>query len=61
MIKEPILVIDDAPYPHTAAPDLVALGYRVVSARSTAEGLRELETVRPPWVIAGAAVHRASD
>ena len=29
MIKEPILVIDDAPYPQTLAPDLVGQGYRV--------------------------------
>jgi PAS domain S-box-containing protein len=61
MIKEPILVIDDAPYPRTVAPALVALGYRVVSARNGAEGLREFETIRPPWVIAGAGIHGASE
>jgi hypothetical protein len=53
MIKEPILVVDNAPYPHTMAPALVDLGYRVVSARNGTEGLREFETIRPPWVIVG--------
>jgi len=61
VIKEPILVIDDAPYARTVAPALVALGYRVVSARNGAEGLREFETIRSPWVIVGADIHGASD
>ena len=61
MLKEPILVIDDAPYPRTVAPALMALGYRVVSARNGAEGLREFETIRPPWVIASADIHGASE
>jgi PAS domain S-box-containing protein len=61
MIKEPILVIDDASYPRTLAPALVALGYRAVSARNGPEGLRELENVRPAWVIVSADMHAASD
>jgi len=61
MMKEPILVIDDAPYPRTVAPALSALGYRVVAARNGAEGIREFETIRPPWVIAGADMQGASD
>lgn len=61
MIKEPILVIDDAPYPRTVAPVLVDLGYRVVSAPTAAQGLREFATIRPPWVVAGAGMHGASD
>jgi PAS domain S-box-containing protein len=61
MIKEPILVVDDALCAHTAAPALVAMGYRVVSAKNSAEGLREFEAVRPPWVIVGTAMHGASE
>jgi PAS domain S-box-containing protein len=61
MIKEPILVIDDASYPRTLAPSLVALGYRAVSARNGAEGLRELENVRPAWVIISADMPAASE
>ncbi|BBO69312.1 histidine kinase [Desulfosarcina alkanivorans] len=61
MIKEPILVVDDAPYPCTVAPALVALGYRVVSARNSAEGVREYETVRPPWVMVGIDMNGASE
>ncbi len=54
MIKDPILVIDDAPYGRTLAPTLVALGYRVISARTPAEGEREFEASRPPWVAVAA-------
>jgi ActR/RegA family two-component response regulator len=61
MIKEPILIIDDSPHAYTAAPALVALGYRVVSACNPAEGLRELETIRPPRVIVGAEMPGASE
>jgi len=61
MSKEPILVVDDAPYPRTVAPALMALGYRVVSGRNAAEGLREFETIRPPWVIVATDIHGASD
>jgi PAS domain S-box-containing protein len=61
MIKEPILVVDNAPYPHTMAPALVDLGYRVVSARNGTEGLRAFETIRPPWVIVGSAMPGAAE
>ena len=50
MIKDPILVIDDAPYARTLAPALIALGYRVISARTPAEGEREFEATRPPLI-----------
>jgi PAS domain S-box-containing protein len=61
MLKEPILIVDDAPYAHTVAPTLVALGYRVVSARNGVEGLREFESIRPPWIAIGADMLGASD
>jgi PAS domain S-box-containing protein len=61
MLKQPILVVDDLPYAQTIAPVLVGLGYRVVSARNTAEGLREFEAIRPPWVIVSAAADGASE
>lgn len=60
MIKEPVLVLDDAPYEQTLAPVLAALGYRVVSTISGAEGLREFETLRPAWVSVADRVHDAS-
>lgn len=60
MMKEPILVIDDAPDDQTLAPALAALDYRVVSARSSAEGLRQFESMRPAWVVVGDRVHDAS-
>ena len=61
MIKEPILVVDDAPYPHTMAPVLVERGYRVVSACNGTEGLREFETIRPPWVMVSSAMPGAAE
>ncbi len=61
MMKEPILVIDDAPHPRSVTPDLVALGYRVVSARNGAEGLQEFEALRPPWVVVAADLQGASE
>ena len=61
MVKQPLLIVDDAPYTRTIAPVLVTLGYRVVSARSSAEGLREYETVRPAWVIASAQMPDVSE
>lgn len=60
MIKEPILLIDDAPYPRTVAPALVALGYRVITVRSADEGVRKFEIIHPPWVIAGAGIPGAT-
>jgi len=59
-MKEPVLVIDDAPYDQTLAPALAALDYLVVSAGSGAEGLRQFETLRPAWVIVADRVHEAS-
>ena len=61
MIKQPILVADDASYTRTIAPAMVTLGYRVVSARSGVEGLREYEAVRPAWVIASAQMPDVSE
>ena len=61
MIKQPILVVDNAPYTRTIAPALVTLGYRVVSARNAIEGLREYETIRPAWVIASAQMSDVPD
>lgn len=61
MLKQPILVVDDAPYTRTIAPTLVNLGYRVVSARSGPEGLREFESVRPAWIIVSAGMADASE
>jgi PAS domain S-box-containing protein len=61
MIKEPILIIDDVPHPSTVAPALEALGCRVVVAQNGAEGLREFETIRPPWVIAAAEIQDAPE
>ncbi len=61
MIKQPILVVDDATYARTIAPALVALGYRVVSARSGGEGIGELEAMRPAWVIASADMPDVAD
>jgi len=59
-MKEPILVIDDAPFDQTLAPALTALGHRVTSAGSGAEGLRQLEAMRPAWVSVAARVHDAA-
>ncbi|BBO90393.1 ATP-binding protein [Desulfosarcina ovata] len=61
MLKQPILIIDHAPHVETLAPTLVDLGYRVVSARSSGDGLREFDTMRPPWVIVNAATAGVSD
>ena len=61
MINKPILIIDDSPYVNTAAPALVAQGYRVVSVPNAAEGLRELEAIRPPWVIVSADMPDAAE
>ena len=61
MLKQPILVVDDASYNRTLAPALVALGYRVVSARSGAEGLREFKSVRPAWIIVSAGMPDVSE
>ena len=61
MLKKPILVVDHAPYGETLAPSLEALGHRVVSARSGVDGLREFESLRPPWVIVNTATHGASE
>ena len=61
MNKQPILVADDASYTRTIAPAMVTLGYRVVSARSSVEGLREYEAVRPAWVIASAQMPDVSE
>jgi PAS domain S-box-containing protein len=60
MMKEPVLVIDDAPHGRTLAPALMALSYRVVSARSGDEGLRQFEAMQPAWVVVGARTHDAS-
>ena len=61
MLKQPIIVVDDISYAQSIAPVLVSLGYRVVSARNTAEGLREFENIRPPWVIISADAVGAMD
>jgi PAS domain S-box-containing protein len=61
MLKQPILVVDDVPYARTIAPTLVTMGYRVVSARGGAEGLREYESARPAWVIVSAGLVDASE
>ena len=51
MMKEPILLIDEAPASETVAPDLTALGYRVRAVKNGAEGVRELEAARPLLVV----------
>ena len=61
MLKQPILVVDNTPYAQTGAPVLVAMGYRVVSARSGAEGLREYEGARPSWIAVNAGMPGASE
>jgi PAS domain S-box-containing protein len=61
MIKQPILLIDDAPKTLTVAPALESLGYRVVIVDSGADGLTEFERIQPPLVIINAELHKASD
>jgi PAS domain S-box-containing protein len=61
MIKNPILVIDNAPRSQTIAPDLMDLGYRVISVSGGTEGVAECDAVRPVWVVVSADLSDANE